>query len=148
MITSGMRDGAGGWLARVLLWPLALIGAVTLGLVVLGAMTLEGRNPAGLAQGSLVAGSTKRTLTEAEQATFTRSCKICHGNAGAGAPLSGDARAWQPLLDQGMPALLEHTVSGHRGMPPMGMCMDCGEREFIAFIEYMGQFDSGLECDS
>ncbi len=150
----GTLKREGGWLRQLVLWPLALIGAVALGLVAVGMMTFEGRHPAGSAPAAgitpspLVAGSTKRTLTDAEQATFERSCKICHESSGTGAPRTGDTEAWQPVLDQGMPALLEHTISGHKGMPPMGMCMDCGEAEFIAFIEYMGQFESGVECDS
>ena len=34
-------------------------------------------------------------------------------------------------------ALLDHTIDGYKAMPPMGMCMDCSEEQFIALIEYM-----------
>jgi cytochrome c5 len=38
-----------------------------------------------------------------------------------------------------MPTLLDHTVSGYKGMPPLGSCGDCGETEFTALIEFMAR---------
>ena len=72
---------------------------------------------------------------------YNRSCRSCHAQGAAQAPLTGDRAAWAPRLEQGLEVLLEHTISGYKGMPPMGMCFDCGEEEFTALITFMS--DSG-----
>ena len=77
------------------------------------------------------------TDSAALRATYRRSCATCHAKPGAGAPLAHDTRAWDARLSRGMDALLEHTVGGIGGMPPMGLCMDCSEAEFRALIEFM-----------
>ena len=71
------------------------------------------------------------------EAIYERSCKACHSTPASGAPQTGDAEAWAPRLEQGADALLDHTIDGYKAMPPMGMCMDCSEEQFIALIEYM-----------
>lgn len=70
---------------------------------------------------------------------YEQTCKACHGLPGTGAPLTGDAAAWAPRVAQGMDTLLEHTIAGFKGMPPLGSCGDCGEDEFRALIRYMAQ---------
>lgn len=82
-------------------------------------------------------------LTPTEQARFDASCAACHGVPGTGAPAPGDTAAWSSRNAQGLDTLLDHTINGYGQMPPMGLCMDCSQEEFIAFISYM----SGLECD-
>lgn len=71
------------------------------------------------------------------QATYDRSCKTCHAVPGTGAPQTGDAKAWQPRVAKGIDTLLDHTISGFNGMPPLGACMECSEDEFISLIELM-----------
>lgn len=68
---------------------------------------------------------------------YGASCRQCHANPAAGAPLTGDVAAWAPRLDKGMDTLLEHSINGFQGMPPMGMCMQCSEQEFRALIAFM-----------
>lgn len=68
---------------------------------------------------------------------YNRSCRSCHAGGTAGAPRSGDTAAWQPRVDKGLDTLLDHTINGYRGMPPMGMCMDCDADQFVALIEFM-----------
>lgn len=74
---------------------------------------------------------------------YAQTCKACHTTPGSGAPLAGDKAAWQPRVAQGLPTLLEHTVRGYKGMPPLGSCMDCTEKEFEALIRYMAGMDPG-----
>ncbi len=74
---------------------------------------------------------------EAAQAIYDRSCKACHNTAASGAPQMGDSEAWAPRIAQGLDTLLDHTIEGYKGMPPMGMCMDCSEDQFIVLIELM-----------
>ncbi|MFV3370877.1 c-type cytochrome [Pseudomonas sp. NY15435] len=68
---------------------------------------------------------------------YDSSCKLCHANPASGAPQSGDAKAWQPRVAQGADSLLDHSINGYKGMPPMGMCMQCSEDEFLALISFM-----------
>lgn len=68
---------------------------------------------------------------------FDQTCKACHTHLGTGAPQAGDRKAWEPRLAQGMPTLLQHAISGYKGMPPMGSCMDCSETDFEALIKFM-----------
>lgn len=68
---------------------------------------------------------------------YDSSCKLCHANPASGAPQAGDAHAWQPRLAQGSDSLLDHSINGYKGMPPMGMCMQCSEDEFLALIAFM-----------
>lgn len=74
---------------------------------------------------------------------YDGSCKLCHTNPASGAPLTGDHKAWAPRVAQGTDTLLDHTINGYQGMPPMGMCMQCSEEDFTALIEFM----SGAKLD-
>jgi cytochrome c5 len=68
---------------------------------------------------------------------YNRSCRSCHTVAATGAPLTGDTAAWAPLMAKGADILLENVVSGYRGMPPFGLCMDCDADQFDALIAFM-----------
>ena len=68
---------------------------------------------------------------------YAQTCKACHTVPASGAPQAGDVAAWQPRVAQGMPVLIERTVAGYKGMPPLGACMDCTEKEFEALIRFM-----------
>jgi len=72
---------------------------------------------------------------------YAQTCKSCHAFGAGGAPLTGDRAAWQPRAAQGMGVLLEHTVAGYKGMPPLGACMDCTEKEFEALIHFLAGMD-------
>ncbi len=88
-------------------------------------------------------GGSEATLTAEQQARYSRTCGLCHGVDGTGAPAPQDQRSWQARNAQGMTALLDHTINGYGGMPPMGLCMDCSQDDLAAFIQFM----SGLECE-
>ncbi|WP_395600875.1 c-type cytochrome [Pseudomonas sp. B19125] len=68
---------------------------------------------------------------------YDTSCKLCHANPAAGAPLAGDKAAWSPRVAQGADTLLDHSINGYNGMPPMGLCMQCSEAQFLALISFM-----------
>ncbi|MDD3762572.1 MAG: c-type cytochrome [Nevskiales bacterium] len=70
---------------------------------------------------------------------YSQTCQGCHSNPASGAPLSGDVAAWAPRLAQGESVLLDHTLSGYKGMPPLGSCMDCSEADFLALIQFMSE---------
>jgi Cytochrome c5 len=68
---------------------------------------------------------------------YDSSCKLCHANPASGAPQTGDGKAWQPRVAQGADSLLDHSINGFKGMPPMGLCMQCSEEQFLALIAFM-----------
>lgn len=69
---------------------------------------------------------------------YGQTCRACHDpRARTGAPAAGDAQAWAPRLAQGMDVLVERTINGYKGMPPLGACMDCSEDDFAALIRFM-----------
>lgn len=74
---------------------------------------------------------------------YAQTCKACHTLPGSGAPQAGDRAAWEPRVAQGMRVLLDRTVAGYKGMPPLGACMDCTEKEFEALIRFMAGMDAG-----
>ncbi len=75
----------------------------------------------------------------AVQRLYDQTCKSCHSVPGTGAPQTGDRAAWEPRVARGMDTLLNHTIGGLRGMPPLGSCGDCSEADFTALIRYMAQ---------
>lgn len=83
-----------------------------------------------------------KALVEADPATmqlYNRSCISCHSSGAGGAPRTGDQQAWAPRMAKGMEVLLDNTINGFNGMPPMGMCMDCDAGQFESLIRYMAQ---------
>jgi cytochrome c5 len=84
--------------------------------------------------------SASRLISPADTALaeiYHRSCRSCHTIAATGAPLTGDRAAWSARLDKGMTTLVDNVINGFGGMPPFGMCMDCGVEEFEALIVFM-----------
>jgi cytochrome c5 len=71
------------------------------------------------------------------QERYEKSCIICHANGAAGAPKTGDVKAWEPRLAKGMEALVKSVEEGLKAMPPRGMCFDCSSEEYKALILLM-----------
>jgi cytochrome c5 len=64
-------------------------------------------------------------------------CIACHGSGAAGAPKFGDAGAWAPRISKGIDALYTGAISGFKGMPAKGLCMDCTDDEIKETVDYM-----------
>ncbi|WP_256352456.1 cytochrome c5 family protein [Pseudomonas sp. PDM31] len=109
---------------------LALVGCVCAFL--LAGCGQEPKNPTTPAE-----AATARPADAELAQVYDNSCKLCHANPAAGAPLTGDKNAWQPRLLQGADTLLDHAINGYNGMPPMGMCMQCSQEQFLALIAFM-----------
>lgn len=86
-------------------------------------------------QGAAVpsAGGAARSGEEVYQAK----CTVCHASGAAGAPKVGTAGDWEPRIAKGMDTLYASAISGFKGMPPKGLCMDCSETEIKAAVDYM-----------
>ncbi len=82
--------------------------------------------------------SSKKTMPEDPdlKSLYVQSCFSCHGTGAGGAPRTGTAE-WDSRMAKGMDTLLDNTINGFNGMPPLGLCMDCGEEEFEALIRFM-----------
>jgi cytochrome c5 len=70
---------------------------------------------------------------------YNKSCVVCHDAGVAGAPKTGDAAAWEPRVAKGMDALMASVKNGLNAMPPMGMCFDCSDQEYMELIKYMAE---------
>lgn len=70
---------------------------------------------------------------------YKTSCIACHAAGVAGAPLTGDAAAWQARYDAegGIDALIAISKAGKGAMPPMGTCVTCTDAELKSSIEFM-----------
>jgi cytochrome c5 len=76
-------------------------------------------------------------------ALYETSCKGCHANPAAGAPLVGDKAAWSPRLNRGLPVLVSHVVTGYKGMPPGGQCAACSADDYTALVKFMSEQEEG-----
>ncbi|MEM6579987.1 MAG: c-type cytochrome [Pseudomonadota bacterium] len=72
-----------------------------------------------------------------DMSKYDKSCKVCHASGAAGAPKTGDAAAWKPLMNKGMPKLVSSVNNGLNAMPPKGMCFDCSDADYAALIKFM-----------
>ncbi len=68
---------------------------------------------------------------------YASKCVACHASGAAGAPKLGDVAAWVPRIGQGIDTLYTHAISGFKGMPAKGLCMDCSDDEIKATVDYM-----------
>ena len=72
---------------------------------------------------------------------YEESCDGCHGGGiggwFSGAPKTGDKELWAPLIEKGLPALIESTLKGVGKMKPNGGCEQCSESDIRAAVEYM-----------
>ena len=73
---------------------------------------------------------------------YERSCKACHAEPRANAPLTGDRAAWQPRLAKGKAALLQSVLVGANGMPAGGQCFACTPQDYEALIAFMADEDA------
>lgn len=110
----------------------------SLGVCLLAALTACGQQSAAPAASVRAETVAEVSLDPALEPVYQRSCSVCHSNAATtGAPLARDRAAWAPRIAQGREVLLDHTINGFNGMPPMGACSDCTEEQYVALIEYM-----------
>jgi len=73
---------------------------------------------------------------------FNEACYLCHAPPGVpGAPVIGDAAAWEPRIANGLEVLQDHALNGYTGdagfMPPKGGRVDLSDNEILAAVQYM-----------
>jgi cytochrome c5 len=72
----------------------------------------------------------------AGEALYKQTCATCHASGVANAPKFGDKAAWAPRIQQGVPTLVQHAISGKGAMPPKGGSA-ASDSEIRATVEYM-----------
>ena len=72
-------------------------------------------------------------------AQYQQSCAVCHKSGVAGAPRTGDTKAWEKRLEKGESVVLNNVKNGIGAMPAKGMCGNCSDAEFKALIDYMSK---------
>jgi cytochrome c5 len=79
--------------------------------------------------------------TSAGQATYNRTCALCHAMGTAGAPKPGDSADWEPRRAQGMDVLYKHALEGFSGskgvMPARGGAANLTDDEVKAAADFM-----------
>ncbi|MGA0840493.1 MAG: c-type cytochrome [Pseudomonadales bacterium] len=68
---------------------------------------------------------------------YNQFCFACHASGVGGAPVLGDAAAWEPRIAQGIDTLLDHTINGIRTMPARGTCVSCSDDDLKGAMQYM-----------
>ena len=72
---------------------------------------------------------------------YNSACIACHMTGAGGAPLLGDAGAWEARVAQGKPLLVQRAVEGYIGetgiMPAKGGRLDLSDEEVENAVTYM-----------
>jgi cytochrome c5 len=92
---------------------------------------------AGAAARAAARAATLRPADERLAALYDHSCRACHANAQANAPLTGDRAAWLVRLKKGQPELVRNVLTGINGMPSGGQCFTCTTADIEALIAFM-----------
>ncbi len=75
------------------------------------------------------------------EATYKKTCFLCHGTGAGGAPLLTDSADWAPRIAQGNDVLYQNAIAGFTGskgmMPPKGANMALSDDEVKATVDYM-----------
>lgn len=71
------------------------------------------------------------------EATYTQVCAACHAQGAAGAPKTGDPKAWGKLIKEGQVNLTGDGYVGVRAMPARGGKPDLSVAEFADAVVHM-----------
>lgn len=75
--------------------------------------------------------------------TYETYCTGCHMSGAGGAPKTGDAAAWEPLVALGIEKLHNNALNGIRSMPKKGGCSTCTDNEIISAVNYILEESKG-----
>lgn len=75
------------------------------------------------------------------EATYNKSCKMCHASGAAGAPAVGKKKDWQARIEKGLAELEKNAIKGFRGyrgyMPPKGGNPKLSDEDVKAAVDFM-----------
>lgn len=84
-----------------------------------------------------LASSDGAGLDDRQIALLSNNCVQCHAHPGIGVPLMGNPADWVERNKQGEEKMLANVIYGLRGMPPLGYCSGCNEKDFRQMIRIM-----------
>jgi len=90
-------------------------------------------------KGKEAAAPVKILTAEDGKNIYNTNCAICHANGYKNAPIPGNKKAWQPIIDQGFVETYSNVITGKKGHIPHGACPTCSDAEIIAAMKYMLQ---------
>jgi len=70
-------------------------------------------------------------------------CSACHAAGIAGAPRTGDVKAWAPRIKQGFDLLVKHAVEGFKAMPAKGGNPNLDPIEVARAVAFIGNQSGG-----
>ena len=70
--------------------------------------------------------------------TYQTVCAACHAQGVAGAPKTGDKKAWGKLIREGLVTISADGYGGVRGMPARGGQPDLSLPDFVSAVVHMG----------
>lgn len=82
------------------------------------------------------------------QKIYSDYCAACHASGSNRAPRFGDTAEWEKISAKGIDNLVNSTKNGLNGMPPMGLCNDCNDKELKLAIEYLVNGITSIDNDS
>jgi cytochrome c5 len=65
------------------------------------------------------------------------SCSVCHQAGLAGAPIFGNSSSWGERKNKTLEELTYSVKNGLRGMPAMGLCLNCSMTELEEAVQFM-----------
>jgi cytochrome c5 len=68
---------------------------------------------------------------------YGAACAACHDTGAAGAPVKGNASAWEPRIEKGLDTLVTHAINGFNAMPAKGGCSSCSDEEIKLAVEHI-----------
>jgi len=75
------------------------------------------------------------------KAVYDQVCAVCHNAGIAGAPLTGDAAAWEARIAQGLASMTANAINGFQGatgvMPAKGGNATLSDEAVAAAVEWM-----------
>jgi cytochrome c5 len=78
-------------------------------------------------------------VSEGGEKIYQQACLMCHAAGVAGAPMTGDATAWAPRIEQGRDKLLESAIQGIGIMPPKGGQSQLSDDEVASAVDFLIQ---------
>lgn len=83
----------------------------------------------------LAANGAKKFPTQGKT-LYNENCAVCHDSGKSGAPIIGDKKAWQPLIDKNIDVLVQNTINGKQH-PKNGGCKTCSTGEILDAVKYI-----------
>lgn len=71
------------------------------------------------------------------KSVYEAACAVCHQNGLAGSPIFGDKSSWGNRTNKSLEELTYSVKNGLRGMPAMGLCINCSDQELENAVSYI-----------